>query len=186
MENEKNTDEAGMEGRIKTTTVVGVLRAIGWTAAAQLIISLVAFLLIIPLKFLIQLKMASFWFQDASGYQRIAGELLITIGFNSTLSLVLLLATRHARSLNRSMILVVAGWGVWHLLNAPLPILGMKPILCDSFFFYNKRELSGWLFSTGLLFKAVSQFVGIGLYLLWERRRNQGKPNPIQESIYLL
>jgi hypothetical protein len=111
------------------------------------------------------------------------GELLLTAAFNCTMSLILLFATRRARSLNRSMIWVLAGGAVLHLLNTPLPMMGMEPFYSDSFFFYNKSELNGWFFTTGLLFKAVSSIVGILLYLYWERCRNHGISDHISDDV---
>ena len=163
-----------------TTTVTRVLRVVGWAVVAQIIIMLVAF----PLFIMISLVIGStLWSWTSSGYERMAGELLFTAGFDCTMPLILLLVTGRARSLNRSMIWVLAGWAVWHLFNAPLPMLGIKPIGCESFFLYNDRMIvSDWFLTVALMFKAVSSITGIALYLFWEGRRNHGKPDRISDE----
>ena len=162
-----------MECKKATTTVIRFLRAIGWTISAYII----AVLVTIPVMILIDLRMVlTSWSWTSSGYERMAGELLFTAGFYCTISLILLFTTRRVRSLNRSMIWVLAGWAVLHLLNAPLPILGLKPINSDSFFFYNTRMIvSDWFLTVALLFKAISSITGIALYLFWEHRRKAKK-----------
>ena len=169
------TDETSVE----CGTVIRVLRAIGWTIAAQLIMAVVA----IPILFFFDMEILAWWdwLWTSSIYEKMAGKLLFIAGFECIISLILLFSTRRARSLNRSMIWVLAGWAVWHLLNAPLSMMGMNPGACGPFFFYNQEiliklsRLSTWFFAALLLVKTVGSIAGIALYLLWERRWNRGK-----------
>lgn len=149
---------------ISAPLLFSVLRAIGWTVAALLIIPVFTVLLMTLID-----NTSMSWFWTLFGIK--TGELIFVAGFNCTISLILLFATRPVRSLNRSMIWVLAGFTVWPLLNAPLPMLGMVPIGvgCGSYNFHNTIQLGGWFYSIGLLIQAVSRFVGIALYLFWER-----------------
>ena len=73
------------------------------------------------------------------------------------------------------MIWILIGFATWNLLNAPLPLLSIKPILLDSFFFYNFNNESQWMLAAVVLLRALSQFAGIALYLQWKHCRSQNK-----------
>ncbi|MCP3929119.1 MAG: hypothetical protein GY705_08470 [Bacteroidetes bacterium] len=171
-EDKKNKSNKNEHKNLIISKLISVLLAIGWTIAAQLILSLIALPLSILISWMIGLKFI-LWAPEI----RMTYELLLTAGFNITISLVLLFTTKNVQPLNRSMLWVLTGWAVWHLLNASLPVLGMKPIYYDSFFFYNIKELNGWFFTTGLLVNAIGSISGIALYLIWKRRKNRFKPD---------
>ena len=156
--------------RSRTTAIVTrILRDIGWTIAACCIVVSVALPCII---LMIKLSSLTWGF---SRFGSITTELLFSLGEGFTLALILLFATRRAGRLNRSMLWVLVAFATWDLLNAPLPLLGMKPIGLDTFFFYDFRNDGGWVFTAVVVLRAMSQFAGITLYLLWKQNRYQGK-----------
>ena len=166
----ENNSTKGEHMNLTISTLKRVFLAIGWIVAAQLILSVIAFSLYVLISWTIGLKFI-LWTPDI----KMTYELLITAGFHITISLGLLFTTKNIQPLNRSMLWLLTGWAIWHLLNASLPVIGMKPIYYDSFFFHNIKELSGLFFTAGLIVNSIANVCGIALYLIWKSREKRRK-----------